>query len=397
MSENIDIKKFDLNKITAQSNVLCYGKRNSGKTTCMINIFMVVGQHYPIGCAIIPTAKVRLQLSKYIPSSLIWSQLDIDKLRCVLSQFTETTPTWMNNPNSEHTEPKPVVNWLLMMDDCGFDEKAFRKDVFAEMYMNGRQFGQGTILNLQRLKSIPPGLRTQLDYVFCFRDLNQTVQENIHKEFFSFLPLKTFKQIFMKCTEGYHCIVVDVARAQRAKASNSGLGIDLQTLSECVFTFLPTKIEDLPQFNMFDPYVWKMDIAWKRLCTQRRNQPIEPVKTNSPVISIEQSTTPFSALKRLQTPSLHTPLTRTPLTRTPLTRTPLTRTPLTRTPFTRTPLISTTPIVTDQTMEPTLVHSVPINVRTLRPSQTQKRQDGQCAGNACPKIGGIPHDRASPR
>lgn len=271
MSDNgsiLDIDNFDMRSISQRSNILIYGKKNSGKTTLMLNLLYYIHHVYPLGCAIAPTATVRLDLAKHMPSSLIWPEFDLVKLTAVVSKFTESTmPDWMENVNNKQTETKEadILNWLLLMDDVGYDENRFKHVTFKNLYMNGRQIGLGTILNLQKLKAIPPGLRGQLDYVFMFRDLSLKGQENINKEFFSFLPFATFRDLYLKCTEGFNCIVLDIARAQRIR----DLGHTPKSLRDCIFVCVSRPIAELPPFDMFHKYIWKLDIAVKRLFKRR--------------------------------------------------------------------------------------------------------------------------------
>jgi hypothetical protein len=256
---------FDFNTIRQKCNICVYGKRNSGKTTLMINILLYLHRHYPIGCAIAPTATVRLELAKRMPSSLIWTDFDLQKLGAAISKFGAIAmPNWKANVE-DITNNKNILNWLLIMDDVGYKETMFKNVTFNEIYMNGRQIGLGTILNLQKLKSIPPGLRTNLDYIFLFRDQSETTQRSIHSEYFSFLPFHTFKEIYMKCTEGFNCLVLDIGEAQKAK----DLSYSVKSLKSCIFVCSTKKIEELPDYSMFSPYVWKLDIAWKRLLKRR--------------------------------------------------------------------------------------------------------------------------------
>lgn len=286
-----DLFYFKLAMILARTTILIYGKRGSGKTTLMCNILSELHKHYPLGCAIAPTATVRLELCKHMPSSLIWPEFDIDKLTAVVSKFTESTmPDWMeytNDTKKSEEQKADILNWLLIMDDCGFSEKTFRHVTFNNMYMNGRQVGQGIILNLQRLRSIGPQLRGQLDYVFLFRDLSKSVQESIHQDFFSFLEFKHFKSLYMRCTEGYNCIVLDVQKAQRIR--NLG-GHSPDSIKECIFVYSPKPIHQIPPYAMFHPFVWKMDIAWKRLLKKRSLSRSLHIAT--PRISIAPSSSP---------------------------------------------------------------------------------------------------------
>lgn len=291
MANIIDVSHFNLKMIPPRSTILNYGKRGSGKTTLLCNQLEVVHVDYPLGCAIAPTAAVRLELCKHMPSSLIWPEFDIDKLTAVVSQFTESTmPDWMeysNDKKSDKEAKADILNWLLIMDDCGFSEKTFRHVTFNNMYMNGRQVGQGIILNLQRLRSIGPQLRGQLDYVFLFRDLSKSVQESIHQDFFSFLDFKTFKALYLRCTEGYNCIVLDVQKAQRIR----NLGYSSKSTAECIFVYSPKPIPQIPSYAMFHPYVWKLDIAWKRLLKKRalsRSLHQSTTKITTPRIAIAQ-------------------------------------------------------------------------------------------------------------
>ncbi len=270
VSVNYDLSAFRLAMILARTTILIYGKRGSGKTTLMCNLLSEIHKHYPLGCAIAPTATVRLELCKHMPSSLIWPEFDIDKLTTVVSEFTESTmPNWMeytNDAKKSEEQKADILNWLLIMDDCGFSEKTFRHVTFNNMYMNGRQVGQGIILNLQRLRSIGPQLRGQLDYVFLFRDLSKSVQESIHQDFFSFLDFKAFKSLYMRYTEGYNCVVLDVQKAQRIRDLG---GHSPKSITECMFVYSPKAIHQIPPFAMFHPFIWKLDIAWKRLLKKR--------------------------------------------------------------------------------------------------------------------------------
>src|SRR5579872_7337564 len=145
----LDFRHFDPHTIAPRSNILIFGKRNSGKTTMMCNLLKVIHVDYPLGCAITPTASIRLELAKHMPSSLIWPEFDLSKLTTLVAKFTEsTTPDWMANINNNNeTAPNAdILNWLLLMDDVGYDEKKFNNVTFREMYMNGRQIGLGTIL-----------------------------------------------------------------------------------------------------------------------------------------------------------------------------------------------------------------------------------------------------------
>ena len=291
---HVDFTHFDLRNLLARCNILNFGKKNSGKTTLTMNQLSAIHHFYPLGCAIAPTASVRLELSKHMPSSLIWPEFDLAKLTTVVSKFLESSmPDWMENINNRRADQAApeadLLNWLLIMDDIGYDEKRFQHVTFKNMYMNGRQLGLGTILNLQKLKSIPPGLRGQLDYVFLFRDLSYKGQENIHREFFSFLPFPTFRELYLKCTEGFTCIVLDIAKAQRMR----DLGNNPKSLTECIFVCAPKPIDKappeqlLPPFQMFHSYVWKLDIALKRLFKKRalenqlkQTKPVVPAPSN---------------------------------------------------------------------------------------------------------------------
>lgn len=302
---HVELSQFEPSKMMSpRTNSLCFGKRGSGKTTLLLNILYHISKFYSIGCAIVPTPAVRDELRKHMPSSLIWPELDIDKLQLIMSKFNQSkTPEWLG---LEMPVSQDIPNWLVILDDCGYNESKFRDKVFTEIYMNGRHSGQGTFLNLQRIKSIPPALRGQLDYLFCFRDVSKVVQETIHKEYFSFLSFPIFKDLYMKCTDGYGCIVLDVQKAQRLQ----DLSRNPASLAQCVFGYTAQPIHTLPAFNMFDKYVWKFDIALKRLCIAKRSgakttTTTTTVTTTTPAIVIG---TPSTALPAAipTTPSPHT-------------------------------------------------------------------------------------------
>jgi hypothetical protein len=76
--------------------------------------------------------------------------------------------------------------------------------------MNGRHYKICFIVSLQDMMGLPPGLRTNVDFVFCLRETTLTNQEKIYKHFFGiFNKFKHFQETLNAFTENYECLVLD--------------------------------------------------------------------------------------------------------------------------------------------------------------------------------------------
>ncbi len=98
----------------------------------------------------------------------------------------------------------------LLLDDLGYDKKVMKENDIRQIFMNGRHWKICFIVSLQYMMDISPDLRTNIDFVFVLRDNIKSNQERLWKYFFGcFQKFSHFQQAFIKCTDDYHCLVLD--------------------------------------------------------------------------------------------------------------------------------------------------------------------------------------------
>jgi hypothetical protein len=90
---------------------------------------------------------------------------------------------------------------------------------------------------------LPPGLRANIDYIFCLRENIRQNRERLWKSFFGVIPtFPMFQTIMDSCTENYQCLVLD-----NTSKSNK--------LEECIFYY---KAAIRPPFKIGSEAMWTL-------------------------------------------------------------------------------------------------------------------------------------------
>jgi len=78
------------------------------------------------------------------------------------------------------------------------------------LFLNGRHWKVMLIITMQYPLGIPPILRTNIDYVFIFRDNIMRNRRIIWENYASMFPtLESFCMIMDQTTENYECLVIN--------------------------------------------------------------------------------------------------------------------------------------------------------------------------------------------
>jgi len=89
---------------------------------------------------------------------------------------------------------------VLIIDDCGFDQKFMYHKTIKDLMSNGRHYGIYCVFLLQYLNQFHPQNRAQLDYVGLLHTNNVNHLKKVHIEYSPNCELKLFRAILSTAT-----------------------------------------------------------------------------------------------------------------------------------------------------------------------------------------------------
>ena len=204
----LELKKFDPTKIKSDSVVVFIGKRNTGKSYCMKDI-LSYNRDIPVGVVVSPTERANGYFEKFIPKMLIYDELDEKIVSTFLSRqinITKDRKKELEKHGSSTIDPRA----FLILDDCMYN-KAITKDKNIRcIFMNGRHYKIFLLITMQHGLGLPPDLRSNIDYVFIFRNNIVKEREKIYNHYAGMFPtFDVFNQVMNQCTENFECLVID--------------------------------------------------------------------------------------------------------------------------------------------------------------------------------------------
>ncbi len=137
---------------------------------------------------------------------------------------------------------KPELGVGLLLDDMNYKKGIMNAEEIRELFMNGRHCKICFIISLQDMMGLPPGLRTNIDFVFCLRENIITNQKKLYQHFFGcFAKFSHFQETFKAFTNNYECLVLD----NTSKSTN---------IEDCVFSY---KASPNRQYKIGSRNLWK--------------------------------------------------------------------------------------------------------------------------------------------
>jgi hypothetical protein len=168
---------------------------------------------FPVGLVFSGSEDTSGQWKKIFPDSFVYNKLKLDKLRDFLER-QKLARKHLTNPWS-----------VLLLDDCGYDAKLLKNELFKEIFQNGRHYKMWFILALQYPTDIQPSLRACIDYVFIFKNNNHNERKKIYDNYASIIPsFSLFCAIMDEITNDYTALVIN----------NLSTSNDLQ---DCIYWF----------------------------------------------------------------------------------------------------------------------------------------------------------------
>jgi hypothetical protein len=210
------------------------GKKGTGKSTLIKDIFFHKRKELPDGIAMLGTADANDDFSGMIPEIYIYEGYHRDALQAFVNRQKK-----INKERKAKGLPKKFS--FVLIDDCGFD-KDFTKDPILRMiFMNGRHYGIFFIFALQYCMGIPPDMRSQIDYVFILKENLLSNRKRLHQEYAGIIPdFGLFGKVLDRTTENRCCLVV----------KNNSLS---NKVDECLYWY---KADLHPTFRVGDNAFW---------------------------------------------------------------------------------------------------------------------------------------------
>lgn len=239
------LHKFDMSKITKKRNSsdknekvsIFLGKRNSGKSFCVKDMLYYL-KDIPVARIISGTEKANKHYTNFVPPVFI----DYEYKDVIIENFMKRQETMIVKKESDMRYRDLDNRAILVLDDLMFDKNSWVTNKrIKEIAMNGRHWGVTFIITLQYCLGIPPDLRTNVDYVFLFKENRIAERQKIYKYWAGIIPsFKLFCEIMDACTNDYSCIVID-----NSAATNN--------LEDQVFYY---RAEDHGEFKMCGSRAW---------------------------------------------------------------------------------------------------------------------------------------------
>ena len=226
------IHEFPMHEMKANSKIVIIGKPATGKSILIRDIVKAYRHQLPVAKVFSGTEENNHFYSEVFPDLYIHSEYSEKEME----DFAKRQKLAMrNNPDN--------AKGLLIIDDCSDDPKFFNRPLFQKFYKNGRQWEMMFILALQYGMDIRPVIRTNIDYVFIFREPNERNRKALHTNYAGILgSYEDFCDVMDQITEDHTALVID----NREQSNN---------ISDCVY-YYKAKIHEPFSFGCTEYKQW---------------------------------------------------------------------------------------------------------------------------------------------
>lgn len=246
----LNIKKFDIKKITPESTCVFVGKRKSGKTFLIKDLLYHV-QNIPIGTVFTLTGKINKNFDDIIPPYFIKSSYKREDLERIFDvQHRKITALHERYKHIQDVDERMKViksdisNYCFVIMDDMLSDNSWKNDPFINrIFYEGRHYLIFFLLTMQIPLGIKPNLRSNIDFVFLtFTNNNGDIKKLYDNYGGAFENLEMFKKIFECCTSDYNCLVIDNTTSSR-------------NFTDRVFYYKAVK---RPSYKMCSPAAWAL-------------------------------------------------------------------------------------------------------------------------------------------
>lgn len=204
----LELKKFDMRQIKDGSTVLFIGRRATGKSSLLTDMFRY-HTDWPIGVIISATERANHHFEQFIPKMLIYDEFDPAIVQKFMDRQEKITDQ-VQQEKKKYGRTDLDNRAFLILDDCLYDKSWPNDKNIRAIFMNGRHYGITFAITMQYPLGIPPHLRANVDYVFILRDNMIKNRERIYTQYAGMFPtFDVFNQVMDSCTQNYECLVID--------------------------------------------------------------------------------------------------------------------------------------------------------------------------------------------
>lgn len=230
---SLHLRRFNPTTMRDNSIVVYIAKRMSGKSTCVKDI-MYHKRHLSAGVVMSGTEEGNGFYKEFIPDLFVYNEYRSD----VIEKVVNRQKTLVKKGCKDSV--------FVICDDCMYDKKFLRERIMRQIFYNGRHWNIFFMLTMQYCMDLSPDLRSNVDYIFVFRENILQNREKIYKNFFGIFPtFDMFNQVMNACTENYECIVLDNT-------------IKSNKIEDVVFWYKARVREGPENFRVGHPSIWKM-------------------------------------------------------------------------------------------------------------------------------------------
>ena len=194
----MSIRKFNIQNLKNDSNIMIIGSKCSGKST-LIKDIIYNNKKTSVGSVISCGENVEHFYDKFINNTLIHTEYDpliLERLfECQIKAYHEKLVNY---------------NKILVMDECFVASDKIQNDKkIQELFFNGRNYRILSILTTQFPMRLSPSLRVNIDCIFIFKNHDIKHKREIYQYYASiFKSFEEFETI-LDSLDNYNCLVID--------------------------------------------------------------------------------------------------------------------------------------------------------------------------------------------
>lgn len=203
--KELTVRRFFPQTIPDDSVVVMIGKRRTGKSTAIADI-MYHKRYFGIGQIVSGSEKCNPFFSNFFPKAFIDSECKMKMLDQILSRQAKVKAKMR-----DHVGNNLCSKFMLVFDDCLHDAKKWASTPqIRQIFMNGRHYDIFFILAMQYIIGIGPSLRSNIDYVFIFRDASIKNRKKLWENYGAMIPKFDIFCYLMNALEPHEALVLDL-------------------------------------------------------------------------------------------------------------------------------------------------------------------------------------------
>ena len=192
------IKELEWDVVPDAAVVVCIGRRKSGKTVNIIDIFYKKRNSFRMGLVFCGSKATVKQYEAHFPASFIYDGYHSAVVGAVIDK---------QERDVEMNCAKPI---FILIDDCMWAKKSLLSDPnIRRLFMNGRHSLIFFVLSMQYAVDLPPSLRSQIDFTLLSREKNPQNRDRLFRSYnVCFRTFEEFDRCMMQCTLNHETFVL---------------------------------------------------------------------------------------------------------------------------------------------------------------------------------------------